>query len=203
MKDAKDAWEDYKFEIKKDIVKEYRKAGLRKRQIFLANTDEKDMQLCNWENVGNKLPCQQRIKNIRKHFDDNSWFVFCGETALGKTFISAMLVREYVDKNKTVVYGTAKDLLDEVYAEEKEGRSELRVKIRNCDLLVVDEMTRATITDAYLANWFSIFNWRFDEEKKTVIISNTSYTNLFTSIFDSAFQRRVEENGIIVEFKPE
>lgn len=196
-------FDNFRIEIKRDIVKEYRDAGFRRRQIFLKNTKEEDMILCNWDNVGKNLPCQQRVNNLRKYFDDNSWIVMCGITGGGKTFLASMLGREYIDKNKSVVYGTAKELLDEVYAEEKDGRSEFRVKIKKCDLLIVDEMEKVTVTDAYRANWFSIFNYRFDEEKKTVIVSNMSYEMLFTEVLDDKFQRRVEENGIIAEFKEE
>lgn len=176
---------------KERLNSNYRFCGLRQRQINAT-----------WEVYQEKNSKVKVIADIIRDVNTVKWFVLCGETGIGKTFLMSLLAKDKIKAGKKVVYGTSKDLLDTLNCTEWERKEEERSKLRQADVLIIDEINRNTNTAAFQSEIFSIINCRYDEYLQTVIISNLKYEELFGNngqIFDTAFQRRFEEMGIIAD----
>ena len=170
----------------------YRSFGLRLRQILASPND---------------LVITPEIKalyDFYKNYDMKTWALLTGASGAGKTYLTVLLAKRLIRfEQKSVYYFTSEGMRSELNAMTFEAREMKRQELMNCDLLIIDEIGRSTGTEAYKNHMFEIINYRYDELKPVILISNLSARELFKggSMFDEAFQRRVESAGMIFYFE--
>lgn len=147
------------------------------------------------EKYKSKLSPKQNIIKIKKMCDnfindfDNpnqSNLLFCGNTGLGKTFLSSCIANELIKKGKTVLYQTAPLMLDKII-DYKFGKSDDNIlkSIYSVDLLIIDDLGSETKNNIKITELFNIINSRLlnqdNKITKTIISTNLSLQELYNT----------------------
>ena len=130
------------------------------------------------------------IKKICEHFIENfddpkeSNLLFCGNTGLGKTFLSSCIANEMISRGKTVLYQTAPIMLDNII-DYKFGKSSNNIvsSINNVDLLIIDDLGTEATNTMKITELFNIINSRLlnqdNKITKTIISTNLLLQDLY------------------------
>ncbi len=96
-----------------------------------------------------------------------------GDTGTGKTFLAALIAREYILSLKSVVFGDVPALLADLKATfDKGGTEQLLDRYCNCDLLILDDLGAGQVTEWNIGVIYQIVNSRYSAEKSIVATSN-------------------------------
>lgn len=125
-------------------------------------------------------------ENFINNFDDpkESNLLFCGNTGLGKTFLSSCIANEVIKNGKTVLYQTAPIMLDRII-DYKFGKSkdDISKTIYSVDLLIIDDLGTETKNNYRMEELFNIINSRILNQNnkitKTIISTNLSLQELY------------------------
>lgn len=146
-----------------------------------------------------KIKCSPRqniinIKNACINFIDNfndlneKNLFFCGNTGLGKTYMSNAIANEILKKGKTVLYQTAPVLLETVIdgkfnKYKNQNSDEFYKNVLNVDLLIIDDLGTENINSMTVSELFTILNTRIlnlnNKPTKTIISTNLSIEQIF------------------------
>lgn len=135
-------------------------------------------------------------QNFIDHFDnpDEKNLLFTGNTGLGKTFLSNCIASEMIKKGKTVLYQTAPIMLDSV-VDYRFGKGDRFIyeNILSADLLIIDDLGTESMNSLKFTELFNIINTRLLNQNnkitKTIISTNLSLNNLFTTYDERIFSR--------------
>ena len=96
-----------------------------------------------------------------------------GDTGTGKTFLAALIAREFILSFKSVIFGDVPALLADLKATFDSGGTEQLLDCYcNCDLLVLDDLGAGQMTDWSVGVIYQIVNSRYSAEKSIVVTSN-------------------------------
>lgn len=141
-----------------------------------------------------------KIKNICNNFIENfdnpdeSNLLFCGNSGLGKTFLSSCIANEIIQKGKTVLYQTAPIMLDNII-DYKFGKTDNNIlkTIITVDLLIIDDLGTETKNNLKLTELFNIINSRLLNQNnkitKTIISTNLSLQDLYRTYEERILSR--------------
>lgn len=157
-----------------------------------------------------KIKCspRQNIINIKKEclkFIDNfedleeKNLFFCGNTGLGKTYMSNAIANEILKKGKTVLYQTAPVLLETVIdgkfnKYKNQNADEFYKNVLTVDLLIIDDLGTENINSMTVNELFTILNTRLlnlnNKPTKTIISTNLSIEQIF-KIYEERIGSRI------------
>ena len=146
-----------------------------------------------------KIKCSPRqniinIRNACKNFIDNfenldeKNLFFCGNTGLGKTYMSNAIANEILKNGKTVLYQTAPVLLETVIDNKfnkykNQNSDEFYKNVLTVDLLIIDDLGTENINSMTVSELFTILNTRIlnlnNKPTKTIISTNLSIEQIF------------------------
>ena len=112
---------------------------------------------------------------------DSGNLLLSGGTGLGKTFLSACIAREVAEQGWSVAYETANHLMNklEKHRFRPDEETELNVKkIRQSDLLIVDDLGTEMPGQFVTAALYSLVNDRLLEGKPMLISTNLNVDEL-------------------------
>ena len=116
--------------------------------------------------------CRQYAQN----FDKNSGnLLFCGDTGLGKTFLSACIAKEVAAKGFSVAYESATHLFTNMERAKFESDEDAREKAERysaCDLLIIDDLGTEMVSQFTLSSLYTLINDRVLSGKATIISTN-------------------------------
>ena len=159
------------------------------------------------EKYGQKLSPRDNIISIQKickkfieNFDDSAEenLLFCGNTGLGKTFLSSCIANEMIARGKTVLYQTAPIMLDSII-DYKFGKTSNDIinSIYNVDLLIIDDLGTETKNTLKITELFNIINTRLlnqdNKVTKTIISTNLSLQDLY-DVYEERIVSRIIGN---------
>ena len=102
-----------------------------------------------------------------------------GDTGTGKTFLAALIAREYILSFKSVIFGDVPALLADLKATFDSGGTEQLLDCYcNCDLLILDDLGAGQMTDWSVGTIYQIVNSRYSAEKSIVVTSNYDLSGL-------------------------
>lgn len=142
-----------------------------------------------------KLSPKQNMEKIRatcekfiESFDDPKQMnlLFCGNTGLGKTFLSSCIANEVIKQGKTVLYQTAPIMLDKII-DYKFGKTNDNIikSIYSADLLIIDDLGTETKNSLKITELFNIINSRLlnqdNKITKTIISTNLSLQEMYNN----------------------
>ncbi len=138
----------------------------------------------NIENIKNKS--LEFVKNFDNPETKN--LLFCGNTGLGKTYMSNAIASEVLKKGKTVLYQTAPVLLETVI--DNKFNKYKNAKLNNfyndvleTDLLIIDDLGTECLNSMKLSELFTILNTRIlnlnNKITKTIISTNLNIKQIF------------------------
>ena len=119
-----------------------------------------------------------------------------GSPGLGKTFLSAAIAREVVNKGFSVAYDTASRIFER-FENRKFGREDTGAddtgNIMSCDLLILDDLGTEMITAFIQSALYEIINTRLLEKKSTIISTNLDAEQLQKRYSPQIFSRLLGE----------
>ena len=166
-----------------------------------------------------KIKCspRQNIENIKKeclkfieNFDnlEEKNLFFCGNTGLGKTYMSNAIANEILKKGKTVLYQTAPVLLENVIESKftkykNQNADEFYKNVLTVDLLIIDDLGTENINSMTVSELFTILNTRIlnlnNKPTKTIISTNLSIEQIF-KIYEERIGSRIAGYYNIFQF---
>lgn len=151
----------------------------------------------NLQKYKQKISPRKNIENIKKaslefinNFDnpETKNLLFCGNTGLGKTFMSNAISVELLKKGKTVLYQTAPVLLETVIDNKFNKYKNVNVNnfyndVLEADLLIIDDLGTECLNSMKLSELFTILNTRIlnlnNKVTKTIISTNLNIQQIF------------------------
>lgn len=103
-----------------------------------------------------------------------------GDCGTGKTFLAALIAKEFLRDGKHVIFGDVPALLKEIKRtfDGKGDAAEVLDRYCDCDLLVLDDLGAGQITDWNVGQLYQIINSRYNDNKSTVVTSNLDLKSL-------------------------
>lgn len=118
--------------------------------------------------------------------------LLCGDTGVGKTFLTHCVAKEILDQTYSVIYFTAAGLFD-IFAKkqfEKDESAALDYEhIYGCDLLIIDDLGTEFSNAFTTSQLFVCLNERLLRRKATMISTNLSPDDLNTLYSERVFSR--------------
>lgn len=140
---------------------------------------------------------RKNIENIKKasldfieNFDnpETKNLLFCGNTGLGKTYMSNAIASQVLKNGKTVLYQTAPVLLETVIDNKFNKYKNASVNnfyndVLETDLLIIDDLGTECLNSMKLSELFTILNTRIlnlnNKITKTIISTNLNIQQIF------------------------
>ncbi len=116
--------------------------------------------------------CYRYAKHFNKEVEN---LLFCGDTGLGKTFLSACIAKEVAAQGYSVAYESAVHLFTNMERAKFENDADAREKVRKyteCDLLIIDDLGTEIVGQFTLTALYTLINDRILSGKATIISTN-------------------------------
>lgn len=116
--------------------------------------------------------CRKYALNFSTSSDN---LLFCGDTGLGKTFLSACIAKEVATKGYSVAYESSVHLFTNMERAKFENDPAAREKVArytDCDLLIVDDLGTEIVGQFTLTALYTLINDRILQKKATIISTN-------------------------------
>ena len=137
---------------------------------------------------------KQRAKEYLQ--DSTGWFYVCGQSGSGKSHICVAVCNGFMEMGKEVYYMGWREesvILKSLVNNGEEYNAKMQ-KIKNVDVLYIDDFLKAGCSEADIRLAFEILNSRYNNEKlRTVISSEITLTGLFE--IDEALAGRIYERS--------
>lgn len=168
------------------------------REILKAeNFSTLSYQYYDTENLEKMKIAIETCKNFTESFDktfDN--ILLCGTVGIGKTFLSNCIAKEILDQGHSVLYLSAFQLFDLMAQHSfsgnfsKEGNfAKQYPHIFDSDLLIIDDLGTELMNSFTVAGFFLVINERILRKKSTLISTNLSPEEIFTTYTDRTASR--------------
>ena len=134
--------------------------------------------------------------------EDTKNLFFYGGCGFGKTFLSSCIAKKMMDSGKTVIYTSASGLFSD-YEDYKFGKKEnddfeiTRDLIRDCDLLILDDLGCEVISSLSCQLLNEIINERIITKKKMIISTNMNMKGIAQKYSDRIASRIYEAFEIL------
>ncbi len=105
--------------------------------------------------------------------DPNGWLVLTGPSASGKTHLAVAIANRCIERNQTVFFIVAADLLDHLRAayspDSPVSYDELFEQVRNVPVLILDDLSLTNATPWAQEKLFQVINHRYNNALPTVV----------------------------------
>ena len=130
----------------------------------------------------------------------NGWLLLEGTYGCGKTHLAAAVGNLRLQKGDVVLFITAPDLLDHLRStfgpSSEVGYDETFDRIRNCPILIIDDLGAENSSDWAQEKLFQLLNHRYSRRLPTVITTNVNLDTL-----DARVRSRLLDNSLINRVK--
>ena len=129
----------------------------------------------------------------------NKWLLLMGVFGCGKTHLAAAVANDAISLGIPTLFTTVPDLLDWLrytYGKAEETYEERFERIRNIELLVLDDLGTQNATDWSKEKLFQIINYRYAQQLPTVITTNQSLEDM-----EGRVRSRLEDRDLVNHVK--
>ncbi|MCH5323915.1 MAG: ATP-binding protein [Eubacterium sp.] len=137
----------------------------------------------------NLRSCEKYAENF--HLPYESVFM-SGGTGLGKTHLSLAIAKKVIEKEYSVVYGSVPDLLRRIetaHFDRREDDADVIFTVKECDLLVLDDLGAEFSTQFYISTLYDIINTRLNFGRPTIVSTNLTSEELVQRYTDRIASR--------------
>ena len=198
--------------LKRELIDAYFKLGDNGGIIESDNFRNFDINIFSNEKV-NAISPRENIKKIYdmsinyiKNFDnEKDSLFFYGASGTGKTYLTGCIATEIRNLGYTVLYLTAIELMnfckDRQFnsQDNKDFMDQKDEMIKNCDLLIIDDLGTEQNNNMNAGYLYDIINYRTSVGKKFIINSNLTLMDLSKRYADRIFSR-ITGNSKNIEF---
>lgn len=129
--------------------------------------------------------CIDFVENFESTYNN---LLLLGDTGVGKTFLSHCIAGSLLAKSFSVVYLTASEFFDEM-AKTKFDKKDDNGHIRDCDLLIIDDLGTELSNTFTNTEFFVVINDRLLRKKSTLISTNLSLEDIKDIYTERVFSR--------------
>ena len=149
------------------------------------------------ENMQKMQLAIEKCKNFAENFDKSfENILLCGTVGIGKTFLSNCIAKEVLDQGHSVLYLSAFQLFDLMAKNSFSGHSQKEDSVAkqyphifDSDLLIIDDLGTELTNSFTLAGFFLVINERILRKKSTLISTNLSPEEIFTTYTERTASR--------------
>ena len=141
----------------------------------------------------------QYIDNLPKMLNCGQGLLLRGDVGTMKTTLAVVIMYEVLELGGTAYFISMANLMDSLYSVSQEERQSLENKLKNVDLLVLDDLGLE-----YDKGWVSVkiralINYRFDNQKSVIITTNLGSD--IKNLYLKGMLDRIEASSMIVDFR--
>ncbi len=138
------------------------------------------------------------IKAAAERYADSEggeWFVITGRPGSGKTHICTAIIGRLIEKGLDCRYMLWRDAVRELKAlvNDAESYREKMDTFKRAEVLYIDDFLKGTVTDADINVAFELLNFRYIQNKKTIISGERSIAEVLK--LDEAVGSRIYERS--------
>lgn len=154
------------------------------------------------EDLERFLKTVNACRNFINSFDsDYQNLFFYGTVGTGKSFLSGCIAKELIESGHSVIYFSAAGLFETISRnmfdyKNKDDVLSFNGDLRDCDLLIIDDLGTEYHKAAAPSVLFSLLNQRHLNKKSTVISTNLSLEDLLNRYSDRVFSRITNQYSI-------
>jgi len=131
---------------------------------------------------GSNRLCDDFLKDLDYSLSNGLSMVFFGFNGAGKTYTAKYLLFKVIQKDRTGYHINSAELQRLYNQVNFSGEADLNLKcvldhVMNCDLLVIDEVGKESLTDNFLVAFESILKGRASRDKSTIMVTNLNFDN--------------------------
>ena len=144
----------------------------------------------------------EACRRFATHFPaDNRNLLLHGPSGLGKTFLCSCIAKKVMDKGYSVIYLSAPEFFGyfekyHFHHSEDIVDYDFLESLYDCDLLILDDLGTEVISSVTQSDLFQTINRRINEQKRTVISTNFSISQL-----SQVYSERITSR-ILGEYEP-
>ena len=106
--------------------------------------------------------------------DKREGMMFYGGVGTGKTFLASCIANDLIDRGYVVVMNTIQDLAAEMQEDFGQNREYVLNRVRDCDLLILDDFGVERDTEYMAEQVNQIVNERYNAQKPLIVTTNLS-----------------------------
>lgn len=127
--------------------------------------------------------------------EGGQWFVITGRPGSGKTHICTAIVGKLIDEGCDCRYMLWRDAVRELKAlvNDADSYREKMDAYKRADVLYIDDFLKGTVSDADMNVAFELLNFRYNQNKKTIISGERSIAEVLK--LDEAVGSRIYERS--------
>lgn len=149
-----------------------------------------------------KAVVQRYVDNLHSRIASGGGIIFSGKYGTGKTHLACAIARSSIFQGYKPSYTNFSKLIKSVKATWRKDSIEsedyvIKEHIKP-DLLIIDEVKNASKFDEGIL--FEVINERYEEVKPTILITNLNQSSLIDCIGGAAFDRMMDNKGILLPF---
>ena len=137
--------------------------------------------------------CKKFTENFDKTYEN---ILLCGTVGIGKSFLSNCIAKEILDQGHSVLYLSAFQLFDLMAKHSFSGNSGKEDSVAKqyphifeSDLLIIDDLGTELANSFTMAGFFLVINERILRKKSTIISTNLSPEEIFTTYTERTASR--------------
>jgi DNA replication protein DnaC len=154
---------------------------------FVADTPDKAKVLAK---------CRTYAGNFRAFREAGASLILCGPVGTGKNHLATSIARDLLGARFTVLRVKAAQFLDAYWAKDFNDRTGWLAGMAAVDLLMIDEIGRASAGQAAQDAFFRLIDGRYEAVRPTLITTNLNRDELISVLGDATYDRLTQAGGI-------
>lgn len=155
---------------------------------------------CTFDTYDATTPKQARVLDVCRDYAENfatyrkqgRCLIMCGNPGTGKNHLATAIFKTLQANRFTALRVKASEFLDAYWSKEFGERDEWLRGMFRVDLLIVDEVEKASKTDNAKNAMFRLIDGRYESMLPTLVITNQARAELVETLGDPAYDRLTE-----------
>ena len=138
---------------------------------YYSKDNDKEMGISPYENMKQNL---KDCRNFVESFPEGKNILMMGSAGLGKTHLALAIAESLIKNGADVIYCSCSNIFSTIEKEKSsfDRNSETLGRLKNCSLLVLDDLGSEYLTNFTKAVIYDVINTRLSNGKSTIVTTN-------------------------------